>query len=242
MAYTMKKRAPRRKVASRRKAAPKTKSLVKLIKKTIMKTAETKEYRHGIQIVPLLHNIPAVISTNLLRCQLAPAVAVNFVDPRIGDSIQCQGISLRFFFMTYSDRPNVTFRIWVIKAPPYSAVSGVSPYTYDGWFVNRTGQWVLDTINNTQVTVVKSMTFKPPVSDTSQEVGATLHETSFARTMWVPWNKTVAYQEQGILTVTDQSKNYSLQLLCAAYDTYGTLITDFAGKMLVQHSMHFKDF
>jgi len=240
----LKMRKARKSVVRRRKArAPaKKSSMVALIKKTIMKTAETKEYRHGIQIVPLLHNTPAVISTNLLRCQVAPAVAVNLVDPRIGDSIQCQGISLRFLFMTYSDRPNVTFRIWVIKAPPYSAVSGVSPYTYDGWFVNRTGQWVLDTINNTQVTVVKSMTFKPPISDTSQEVGASLHETSFARTMWVPWNKTVAYQEQSTATVTDQSKNYSLQLLCAAYDTYGTLITDFAGKMLVQHSMHFKDF
>jgi len=235
------KRSPRT-PRQRRPRPVATKATVALIKKTVMKIAETKEYRGSLSIVPLLHNTPTIISTNLLRCQIAPVGSVNFIDPRVGDSIQCQGISFRFLFMTYSDRPNVTFKVWVIKAPAYSPVSGVSPYTYAGWFIDRTNQWVLDTINNTQVTVVKSMTFKPPVSDTSQEADATLHETSFARTMWVPWKKTVVYQEQGASPSLEQPKNYSLQLMCAAYDTYGTLITDFAGKMLIQHSMHFKDF
>jgi len=232
-------RRPRKRVA--RKAAPR-KSMVALIKKTVMRIAETKEQREGLSVVPLLHNTPAVISTNLLRTISVPPASVNFTNPREGDSVQVQGISIRMLFMTYSDRPNVTFKVWVLKTPAYSPVSGVSPYTYAGWFIDRTNQWVLDEINTTQVTVVKSMTFKPPVSDTSQEVGATLHETSYARKMWIPWNKTVTYQEQGPTVSPNEPKGYSLQLLVAAYDTYGTLITDFAGKMLIQHSLHFKDF
>jgi len=234
------KRSPRT-PRQRRPRPSSTKATVALIKKTIMKVAETKEHRTGLSVVPLLHNIPTVVSTNLLLVPTSvsnPAVS----QPREGDAIQCRYLSFRFLFMTYSDRPNVTFRVWVLKTPPYSPVNGVSPYTYDGWFINRTGQWVMDDINNTQVTVVKTMTFKPPVSDTSLESGASLHETSYARKMIVPWNKNITYQEQGIATQSSDPKGYTLQLLVAAYDTYGTLITDFAGKMLVQHSLHFKDF
>jgi len=231
-------RRPRKRVA--RKAVPR-KGMVALIKKTVMRIAETKEHRTGLSVVPLLHNTPAVVSTNLL---LVPTSVTNpaVSQPREGDALQCQYLSFRFLFMTYSDRPNVTFRVWVLKTPPYSPVNGVSPYTYDGWFINRTGQFIMDDINNTQVTVVKTMTFKPPVSDTSQESGSSLHETSYARKMVVPWKKTITYQEQGTATQSSDPKGYTLQLLVAAYDTYGTLITDFAGKMLVQHSLHFKDF
>jgi len=219
-------------------------NLVSLIKKTVMKTAETKEHRTAMSVVTLLHNTPQVISANLLRTSIVPSAVPGFQDVRVGDSIQCSGISLRFLFMTYADRPNVTFKVWVLKTPAYSPINGISPYTYQGWFIDRTNQWVLDEINNTQVQVVKSMTFKPPVSDTSQEADAALHETSYARKMWVPWNKTVIYQEQGggAAPLSVDPKNYSLQLLVAAYDTYGTLITDFVGKMLMQHSLHFKDF
>lgn len=244
MAYIKKSRFSRRKSIPRRKAAPKTKSIVKLIKNTIMRTAESKEDRSGLVLAPLLHNLPQIITTNLLSTPTAANSLLPYRNPREGDQIQCTGISFRFLFMTYADRPNVTFKVWVIKAPPYSPVSGVSPYTYDGWFINRTGQWVLDEINNTQVSVVKSMTFKPPVADSSQESGASLHETSYARKMYVPWKKVVTYQEQGIAGsgLTNESKGYSLQFMAAAYDTFGTLITDYVGKMLIQHSLHFKDF
>jgi len=221
---------------------PATKNMVALIKKTVMRSAETKEHAHAIIIAPLFHNTPAIVANNLLRTQLSVVASPNYVDPRIGDSIQSVGITIKMLFMTYSDRPNVTFKVWIVKAPPYSPINGVSPYTYDGWFKNRTGQWILDDINHTQIQVIKSMTFKPPVSDTSQEPLASLHETSYARKIYVPWNKTVLFQEQGAANPAVDTKNYSLQLMCAAYDTYGTLLTDLAGKMLIQHTLRFKDF
>jgi len=234
-------RRPRKRVA--RKASSR-KATVALIKKTIMRVAETKKDQRPLTVVTLLHNTPTIIGTNVLHCQGAATTAPGLVDTRVGDSIQAVGISFRFLFMTYSDRPNVTFKVWVIKTPAYDTSRGVFPYTYNTWFDARTSQWIMDEINKENVTVIKQLMFKPPVSDTSQEVGASLHETSFARKMYVPLNKTIVYQDSGVSSAAsiNEPKQYAYQLMAAAYDTYGTLITDFAGKMLVQHTLHFKDF
>jgi len=220
-----------------------TKATVALIKKTVMKVAETKQYMTPMNVVTLFHNQPTMISTNLTVTQTTPTTNQSYADPRIGDSVQALGIKFKFLFMTYSDRPNVTFRVWVIKTPAYSPVTGIYPYTYATWFESRTAQWVLDDINRQNVSVVKQLTFKPPVSDTSQEANAALHETSYVRSMYVPLNKTIKYQDEGASTLPTgtHSKGSAYQLLVAAYDTYGTLVTDLAGKLLIQHTFLFKD-
>jgi len=233
-------RRPRKRVA--RKAAPR-KAMVALIKKTVMKVAETKKTQSALVPVTILHNVPQIISTNLTAVSATTATP-GFNDVRIGDSVQAIGIQFRFLFMTYSDRPNVTFKVWVIRTPAYDGSRGVYPYTYATWFDARTSQWVMDDINKENITVVKQMTFKPPVSDTSQESGSALHETSYVRKMYLPLNRTLTYQDEGVSTSppTSHTKQFAYQLLVAAYDTYSTLITDFAGKMLIQHSFHYKDF
>lgn len=243
----IRKRGPaRRKAAASRKigmSKPATRALVSLIKKTVMKQAETKRAQASLVIAPMYHNTPYVPATNLLFCPATTTIP-GLMDTREGDEIQAIGISFRFLFMTYADRPNVTFKIWVIKTPAYDASRGVFPYTYNTWFDARTSQFVLDEINKENISVVKQMTFKPPVSDTSQESGAALHETSFARKMYVKLNRKIKYQDAGVSANPPESnpKDYTYQLLVAAYDTYTTLPTDLAGKMLFQHTLHFKDF
>jgi len=236
------KRSPRT-PRQRRPRPLATKATVALIKKTIMKTAETKQYMTPVNVVTLLHNTPLIVSTNLTITTTTPSTNQSFVDPRIGDSVQAQGIKFKLLFMTYGDRPNVTFRLWVIKTPAYSPVNGIYPYTYSTWFESRTNQWVLDDINKQNVSVVKQMTFKPPVADSSQESGATLKETSYVRSMYVPLNRVIKYQDEGASTLPTgtHSKGSAYQLLVAAYDTYGTLVTDLAGKLLIQHTFLFKD-
>jgi len=237
-----KKRFPsKRKFASKKATPRKRTKLVALIKKTVLKTSESKNLAYDHGKVELYHNAGSPLSGRILPAPFeidAPyAMPVQGLGDtqRIGDSIYVSGMKVRMLIGQKKDRPNVTFRIMCIKVTNQDY-----PATVAQLFDNISGNILLDTINNDRVKCVYHRTLKPSQS-TMFVAGASAadapKEYTFTHSFYVPAKRKIDFTTNGGTSFA-KSRYY---VLVFAYDAYGTVITDNIGYVQCYSNLFYRD-
>ncbi|AMB42980.1 hypothetical protein [Circovirus-like genome DCCV-9] len=189
-----------------------SKTFAKKVKAVVMKTVETKSRPWGYGKLELNHNVPYAITLNGTGNPgpMPPQGTQDY--ERIGDIINTSGIKLRLMCGQKADRPNVTFKFWVVQVPKGSG------YSYNQWFMNYTGNCLLDSINTDFVKILATHTWKAP-----ETYSAETREVTFTKQWWIPRRRVVKF---GPTNASLSHNDSDVHLLCAAYDAYGTLVTD----------------
>jgi len=242
--YQKSRKGTKKTTLKRVKAAPQTKEdLVKLIKKTFYKQSETKNkpYSHGK--VELYHNSGSPASGRILHLPVeldsSPQMPLQGTTDitRIGDKINLRGIKVRMLIGQKNDRPNVTFRIVVIRTSPNEYPNNVSQM-----FDNVSGNILLDTLNTDRFKVVYSKYIKNRIPASSQinvDGGAAWvgKEQTFAHRFYLKSARNLSFSADGG-NLYSGDRHF---LFVFAYDAYGTLETDNIGYFQTYSNLFFKD-
>lgn len=225
-------RVPRRYTKKLVRAAPKTlANTKKLIKSVIFKTAETKYKTASIGKTELYHN--SINNLGMSFSDTWPGQGDGDSN-RTGDEIYMQGWKVRLMFGQKSDRPNVTFRCFIVK---YQHQLTGDINTYSNFFHNVTGNGLLDPPQYKRYKILK--TFKLRSKGTSMEVGEAAKEFTRTKEFFVPMRRKIKFVADASTTAVNI--NADISLLVLAYDAYGTLITDNIGYVQGAATLYFKD-
>lgn len=203
----------------------------KLIKNTILKMAETKYKTATIGKTELYHN---VLSNNSMSFTDTYPAQGDTDSSRDGDEIYIQGWKVRLMFGQKHDRPNVTFRCFIVK---YQHQLTGDINTYGNFFHNVTGNGLLDPVQYKRFKILKSFTLKS--RGTSMEVGEAGKEFVRTKQIWVPLKRKLKFAGDASTTAVNLNSDISLMVL--AYDAYGTLITDNIAYVQGSTTLYFKD-
>lgn len=191
-----------------------------------MKTAESKQKSYVVtsgtnvnhnSITPLLIN----------GSTQTPALGA-FDDQRIGDKVNTTGYKMRMIFQQAPDRPNVTWKLWIMKVP-----KGVS-YTYSSFFFAISNNVLLDDTNTDYVKVLATKIYKPYTGRMENSTDS----FTFARKLWVPYRRVLNFGPANGAQTHDDGDIYAL---VTAYDASGTLLTDVLGSVQMWCSLYYRD-
>ena len=132
-----------------------------------------------------------------------------------------------------ADRTNVTYRLMYITYPRDAT------YSYDTFFINKTGNALLDRMNTDLVKIIKTVYVKPQKSTlfagNLDDKGT--REYTIAKKMWLPSKSVIRFPDG----TTSEASNRKFGVIITAYDAYGTLTTD--NIAYIQHlvSNYYKD-
>ena len=205
------------------------KKMKTLITKVQLKNSETKYRNMSLPKLELYHN-------NLYPMDDLMAVMPIQGDTdgsRNGDEIMATGIKIRLMVGQKADRPNVTFKIFVVS---YDEDTSGAP-TYSNFFHNASGNGLLDAVQSKRYNVKKALTIKS--RGTSMEVGESGKEFVRPYSLWIPLRKKLKFQKDDTNKVTNYPQN--LKILVFAYDAYGTLGTDNIGYIQGCATLYYKD-
>lgn len=205
------------------------KNLVSLIKNVARGQQETKM---AIQSFGsnMFHNVSLkVFNNNLATTQ--GVTDGSALSNRIGDTVLPVGLKLFMQFRQPVDRPNVSWKVWVLKVFGSASAPTFLPRK------NITGNLFLDPIDTEACSVVKVINFKAD-DNYWQGSNATSKESCHFRKVWIPL-PSVPYVYSG--DNASQGKRYTIVTYAACYDTFGTLETDNIGTINFQSVFYFKD-
>lgn len=202
----------------------------------MLRVAEPKINRRAIDKTELYHNCfwnASGISTgyvlNLNSAAFMPSQGIAD-SQRIADQIYTQQYYLKMLIGQKADRPNVNFRWYVLKVPKQSAVN------YNTWFVNNTGNVLLDDPNEDFVKVVKQGTWRP---NQAALLTSGAREYTFTKRIVVPYKRLIKFGPADAATSTNDGTD--LYFVLMAYDAYGALITDNIAYVQVLMELKFRD-
>ena len=112
-----------------------TKSLVKLIKRVSLKTAETKCTHWIYENLNLNHNVPTLSGGHLATTQSVSEDNTGtgaVIACRIGDKVFARGISYKFWIANKLDRPNVMYKIVFFRYQSGYTLGVNDPYCSQG--------------------------------------------------------------------------------------------------------------
>ena len=207
-----------------------TKSLVKLIKNVSLQQQETKMTTHDTGVFVVKHNISSLVRGNLLTTTQGIGDSLGTAS-RIGDTITPVGLKMYMTFRQPTDRPNVSFKVWILK------IFGVATPPTSVPVKAITGNLLMDPIDTEKATTVKILTFKYP-DNYWQGTAGTSKDMTFFRKLWIPLPKTpYTYGADN----SASGKKFQLAMYITAYDSFGTLITDTIGEFACAQCFYFKD-
>lgn len=208
------------------------KGLVKLIKKVTLKQSESKSCTYSWGKTELNHNTYHFIGE--MNTSFAfPQQGVGD-NQRIGDRIKSSGYKLRLLCGQKYDRPNVTWKFWVLKQP--------INYSTGNSFRNVTGNVLLDPPNLDQVIkVLKVFTWKPDQSTMLVSNGSTASqltkEYTFTKSIWIPHKHDYKFQTDA-QRVHDETP---IVIVATCYDAFGTLVTDNIAYIQIFQELFYRD-
>lgn len=210
--YRKRGRYTKRRYAKRktyRKPSMTRKALIRTIKAVTKRTTEHKQVSVNMGKVEMYHN--SVHSFMLNKTDYMPAQGPQEY-ARIGDSIDISGWSLRLLIGQKTDRPNVTFKYWVISVPKGST------YTYNSWFQNMTNNVLLDDLQKDVAKLLKVGVWRPNEAGLGNTGG---DEYTFTKRLWVPYKRRYKFGPGD--NVKTHNDGRDIWLLLAAYDAYGSI-------------------
>lgn len=202
--------------------------------------AEPKHVDRDLGKQELYHNAGSPASGQVLPTTLTlndssifPSQGVGDQD-RVGDQIYGKGFKIRMMFGLKQDRHNVTFRLFVCKNS-----QSQQPSTYNTLFDAATNNVLLDTIDTDRVKVVYHKYIKPKLHPDLSGAGGADKEYTFVRKIWLPFKKLIKFNQDGGLVGTGTDPQYTMYI--AAFDAYGTLLTDNIAYVQVYQRFYFAD-
>lgn len=219
-------RAVKRRVNKGRVASQYRKRLIRTIKAVTMKHAEPKSKDLTFGKVELYHNL--VQSGYLINTVAAMPVQGTSDSQRIGDQINVTGFSLRMLLGQKADRPNVTFKYWVLKVP--KAVT----FAYASWFDATTNNVLLDRVNTDLCKIITSGVWRPNEAGLSNTGG---DEYTFVKKLWLPYKKIYRFLSHGGTSHDDDD----IHFLITCYDAYGTLTSDNIAYIQAVSTIYYRD-
>lgn len=227
--YSRKATRPYPKRKTYRKPSMTRKKLTKFVKKITMKAAEPKQKWTAISKTNVLHNSFGY-RIHLNQTVNMPAQGVKD-NERVGDQINMTGFKIKMLCGQQADRPNVTWKYYVMKLPK----GGAASYTYSAWFESITGNVMIDAPNKDYVKVLASGEWRPNEAGLSATGGK---EYTFFKNLWVPHKKIVKFgPADSAVTHNDDD----IVLLVACYDAYGTLPTDIVSYVEALVTVYYRD-
>lgn len=209
-----------------------TKQLATMMKKVALNTSETKFKNISMPKWELYHNVNKMSSVNISTILTSQG---DDDDDRIGNEIYLTGIKFRMLLGQKADRPNVTFKVYVVEYDTSQA--GV--IENEDHFYHRVSQNVLlDAIQSHRFKILKAITYKGNLS--SLEVGESAKEKTYPLSFWVPMKRKIGFQGNSGSVVSMGMKD-NLRVMIAAYDAYGTLTSDNIGYAQCCATAYYKD-
>lgn len=202
-----------------------------IAQKVISRNTETKIKDLNVGKIEYYHNVPQLLELN--QSGALPTRGTGMAD-RIGDSIKKIGTRHTMLIGGKQDRTNVTYRLQYVTYPRDAS------YSYSSFFINKTGNALLDRMNTDLVKIIKTIYVKPQRSGMLFGQHATnpgSREYTIAKKVWLPSKSIIKFPDGG----TSEASNRKFGVLITAYDAYGTLDTD--NIAYVQHliSNYYKD-
>jgi len=209
-----------------------TKQLSTMMKKVALSTSETKFKNINIPKWELFHNKNKQGSVNISSSLVAQG---DDDDDRIGNEIYLTGIKFRLLLGQKADRPNVTFKIYIVE---YDATQAGTLENSSHFYHNVTGNVMLDAIQSHRFKILYQKTFKGTTG--SLEVGEVSKEKTYPISFWVPMKRKLSFQtDSGTLVSMGMKDN--LRIMIAAYDAYGSLQADNIAYAQCCASCYYKD-
>lgn len=221
-----------------KKPAKLSKSVVLAVKKIanrqMNRVAETKCIDNTSEPVPLscyYHNVTYIHDTDMLWVnQGVKDEESGSLANRIGDSIFVKNISLKLLITNFSTRPNLLYRISVLKVKN-GAVSLPNPYTHPAC-----GNAIIapiDTEDTAIISVEYDRVFNTLAYQTAQTGNA---DKKFVWLHNIKVNKKVRYDNG-----STAASNFTYRLYVTCYDTQGAYITDNVARFTYFRRVHFLD-
>lgn len=215
---TIRRRKPTSRVSKRRRT---TDTFAKRVKRVLMKTCEPKTKTANFGKVEMYHNCfynggGVTLTGNVCHLNASALMPAGGTldSQRIGDQIYMSHFRLKMLIGQKGDRPNVNFRYLILSVPKGS------PIVYGDWFINTTGNILLDDPNKDFVKVIKQGTWRPNQAGLSATGN---DEFTFAKRLSVPYKKLLKFgPADGAVTHNDND----LYFVLMAYDAYGTPTSD----------------
>lgn len=209
-----------------------TNQLATMMKKVALKTTETKFKNISLQKWELYHNKNKSSAVNISSSLCTQS---DDDDGRIGNEIYLTGIKFRLLLGQKSDRPNVTFKIYVVEWDTNQAGTETN---HSHFYHNVTGNVLLDAIQSHRFKILKKIVYKSNIG--SMEVGEVAKEKTFPLSFWLPMNRKINFQtDTGTMASMGMKEN--LKVVVAAYDAYGTVDTDNIAYIQGCASCYYKD-
>lgn len=209
-----------------------TNQLASMMKKVALKTSETKFKNISLPKWELYHNTNQSSSVNLSTSLIAQGDDDN---ARIGNEIYLTGIKFRLLLGQKADRPNVTFKIYIVE---WDTNQGGTETNEDHFYHRVTQNVMLDAIQSHRFKILKAITFKGKLGD--MEVGETAKEKTYPLSFWLPMKRKISFAADSG-TYTSMGMKENLKVVVACYDAYGTLTTDNIGYIQGCASVYYKD-
>lgn len=194
-----------------------TNQLATMMKKVALKTSETKFKSISLPKWELYHNSLNESGTNISSSFLFQGDDDN---ARVGNEVYLTGIKYRLLLGQKADRPNVTYKIYIVEYDAGQAGTVSNEAHFYHWVSQNV---LLDAIQSNRWKVLKAITFKAKIG--SLEVGETSKEKTYPLSFWVPMKRKISFQQDSSAMVSMGMKD-NLRVVVAAYDAYGTLPSD----------------
>ena len=194
-----------------------TGQLATMMKKVALKTTETKFKNISLQKWELFHNLNKSSAVNISSSLCTQS---DDDDGRIGNEIYLTGIKFRLLLGQKADRPNVTFKIYIVEWDTNQAGTETNSSHF---YHNVTNNVLLDAIQTHRFRILKAITYKGNIG--SMEVGEVGKEKTYPLSLWLPMKRKISFQtDTGTMASMGMKEN--LKVVVAAYDAYGTVNTD----------------
>ena len=203
----------------------------KMMTKIQLKNCETKYKTIALDKQELYHNKLYNFSTNLWTCLPGQG---DTDGSRDGDQINLTGLKFRLMFGQKLDRPNVTFKVYIVE---YDDVLSGDPTTYADFYHNITANGLLDPVQSKRWKIRKAFTLKN--SKGSVAIETANKEYVRALELWLPYRKLVNFRADASSLAVNLPQH--LNIICLAYDAYGTVSLDNIGYWQGAVTAYFKD-
>jgi len=224
-----------------------TQSFQMRVRRVVMKTAETKYYDIADENVQLYHNncTNSVLLSNIagLSTLYNPWADISKGtdrNQRVGDKITPRGMSLKIWIANKSDRPNIMYRILIVRVPKTiqgTATTNSNVYPFQTANLGSTGNaMILPLDQDKGVRALYDRVFNLQLGYSN--VNQSNKECHIYKKLWIKRKtaRPIVYDSSGQYIV-----NNPLIVYVIPYDSYGTITTDNVSSCSYFARLYYKD-
>ncbi len=199
-----------------------------MVRKELLRTSETKQRTSYVSTTTLKHN------TWYTNPYLTTLYDGDTKENKSGEDVFLKALTVKMHFNTFGDRPQVMFRIMLVKTPKHKEFE--APNTLFNPMSTTATNYLLAFPHTDSVTVLQEK-FLQIKGDSHWDATSTLVSKQMGAAC------AIRHDFKDAKTKYDGNaiKDYAIRLLVLAYDAHGTVATDNLATMELTHRLYFKD-